>query len=400
MRQSQMFPAPSISDLPTHRLPTLQRTSPPNQASSPFSGWMLFPQRLFLALTFIYAGIQKYTDPQFFHKATPGYIGNQIIGFAHNSPLQNLLLKLVLPHAMLFGQAIALGELAIGLGILVGLLFRPAAFFGLVLSTTFFLTASWNAYPYFYGADIVFMFCWFTLLLAGPLPTGMPTLDAWLLRRFFRQVSALQQNLLFRLLCLLLLGANTLRLAELVAFARPRPNRAQAPAENRRAFLRVALLGGTTVAGVAALSLVLRVFTRPGVPGKVASASKATPTAVTGVSTATPATGTAVPETGKMLAKASALPVNSAMTFTIPSSGDPGVLIHLANKQFVAYDATCTHNGCQVAYDPDSQHLVCPCHGATFDPAQQAAVLQGPADTPLTSVPLHVYDSGDITLAS
>ena len=99
------------------------------------------------------------TDPQFFHKSTPGYIGNQLIGFAQASPLHFLLIKIALPHAVLFGWTVALGEMAIGLGTLLGLFFDPQPF-GMLLSILFFLTASWNVYPYFYGADIVFALCW------------------------------------------------------------------------------------------------------------------------------------------------------------------------------------------------------------------------------------------------
>jgi thiosulfate dehydrogenase [quinone] large subunit len=100
-------------------------------------------------------------------------------------------------------------------------------------------------------------------------------------------------------------------------------------------------------------------------------------------------------------ADVSQVPANSATTFNIPSSGDPGVLVHLNNGQFVAYDAVCTHAGCTVQYDTGSQMLLCPCHGAAFDPAHNAAVVQGPTDQPLTSVPIHVDNtSGAITLAS
>ncbi len=178
----------NIAERPTQRLPLRQRdpSFPPDNAPSPTQGWMLFPQRLFLGGTFVYAGLQKLTDlSNFFQKANSDYIGNQIIGFAQGSPLHLFLIKIVLPHAVLFGWTVALGELAIGLATLFGLLFRPAAFFGMVLSLLFFLTASWNVYPYFYGADIVFALSWLTLFLIGPTGTGLPTCDLWLQQVFF-----------------------------------------------------------------------------------------------------------------------------------------------------------------------------------------------------------------------
>src|SRR5947209_11333838 len=104
--------------------------------------WALLPLRLFLGVTFVYAGIQKVTDPQFFNPKASGYIGNQIIGFAHGSPIRDFLMNIVLPHSHFFGIAIILGEIAIGLATLFGFLLRPATFFGLLLSLMFFLSAS------------------------------------------------------------------------------------------------------------------------------------------------------------------------------------------------------------------------------------------------------------------
>jgi Rieske Fe-S protein len=48
-----------------------------------------------------------------------------------------------------------------------------------------------------------------------------------------------------------------------------------------------------------------------------------------------------------------------------------------------AFDARCTHQGCNVRATEDG--LVCPCHGSAFDPADGAAV-HGPATGPLTPV--------------
>src|SRR6266566_9949626 len=96
------------------------------------SRWALLPLRLFLGITFLYAGLQKLTDPQFFNPAARGYIGKQITAFATGSPLHDILIRLV-PHAALVGGLTAYGEIAIGLGALLGLLFRPAAFFGILI---------------------------------------------------------------------------------------------------------------------------------------------------------------------------------------------------------------------------------------------------------------------------
>lgn len=122
----------------------------------------------------------------------------------------------------------------------------------------------------------------------------------------------------------------------------------------------------------------------------------AAPTLGSPVPTSTPTPSN--PGPGGTIAKISDVPINNSVSFTLPSS-DPGVLIHLNNGQFVAYNATCTHAGCLVDFDSDSRQLICPCHGATFDPTRSAAVRSGPAQTPLASVPITVNQSaGTIAL--
>jgi len=118
-------------------------------------------------------------------------------------------------------------------------------------------------------------------------------------------------------------------------------------------------------------------------------------------STSGTATSSGTAGASSTIAHENAVSANSSVSFTIPSNGDPGVLVHLSNGPFVAYDATCTHAGCPVQYDPGSSYLVCPCHGAEFDPAHDAAVVQGPANTPLTAVPIHIDKAtGAISISS
>ncbi|HYL42736.1 MAG TPA: TQO small subunit DoxD [Ktedonobacteraceae bacterium] len=378
--------------------------------------------RLFLGVTFIYAGVQKLADPQFFKPTAPGFIGRQIIGFAHGSPLHGFLLQFVVPHSHFFGVLVIAGEIAIGLGTLVGFLLRPAAFFGLLISLMFFLTASWHVYPYFYGADIVFIFCWLTLLLAGPAKTGYPALDTlwvqWLL-------SPGQQARYAPALSLLLgvdesakgvpipnndvpMTGNAVPAQNRRGPVNARPNQQQGKArpnqqqskyaaarrskESRRNFLLGTVTGGVGMLGLAWLWNALHIFSGLSEDAP-ASTSTATATSNTAGSTATPSAG------GTAIAQVSQVKNNSSVSFTLASNGDPGILVRLNDGNFVCYDATCTHAGCPVDYDPSSQLLVCPCHGAEFDPSKSAAVVQGPTDTPLTNVPIHVDNaSGAITV--
>src|SRR5438045_4993406 len=109
---------------PTAATPVRGDTMEQSKPSPLFTGWTLLPMRLFLGITFAYAGIQKLTDPQFFHPSTPSYIGSQLIAFAHGSPLSDIIMQVAVPHALFFGYAIAFGEIVIGLATLCGLLFR------------------------------------------------------------------------------------------------------------------------------------------------------------------------------------------------------------------------------------------------------------------------------------
>ena len=70
------------------------------------------------------------------------------------------------------------------------------------------------------------------------------------------------------------------------------------------------------------------------------------------------------------------------------------VLIIREGTGFHALLMTCTHRGCVLRARPSD--LVCPCHGSRFD--LQGQVLEGPAQRPLTPIPLSVSPEGVITI--
>lgn len=67
----------------------------------------------------------------------------------------------------------------------------------------------------------------------------------------------------------------------------------------------------------------------------------------------------------------------------------------------VAYSKICTHVGCPVAlYEQQTHHLLCPCHQSTFDVADGAKVVFGPAKRPLPQLPITVDDEGYLVAQS
>ncbi|MFP1627590.1 DoxX family protein [Streptomyces sp. 5K101] len=128
--------------------------------------YALLPLRLFLGVTFVYAGIDKLTDSRFLAASGTGSIG-EVMASVRDGSAVPWLVDLALKNPVAFGQAIAIGEIAVGLGTLVGLLARPAALGGALISLSLWLTVSWQTDPYYYGNDLAYLMAWVPLVLAG-----------------------------------------------------------------------------------------------------------------------------------------------------------------------------------------------------------------------------------------
>ena len=169
----------------------------------------------------------------------------------------------------------------------------------------------------------------------------------------------------------------------------------------RRKALTFLVAGGSAAAAITIVSIVGVHFLQGnnGTAGGTTTTTVSRPT-TSSKSGSTPASSggsTPVAHSGKVLAHVADVPVNSDKQFPLASSNNPGLLIHLPDNRFVAFDSTCTHAGCAVNYNSQNQLLECPCHGAVFDPAKNASVVQGPAQTPLTPVQIAVNADGTIT---
>jgi thiosulfate dehydrogenase [quinone] large subunit len=326
----------------------------------------MLPLRGFLAAVFLYAGVSKIADRHFLDGTSPLSIHAQVVAVKHGSPIGGLLGPVV-DHSFAFGLLMSLAEIAVGLGVLLGLFTRLAAVGGMVLALSLWLTVSWGAEPWFTSADVVYLFA-FTPLLVGGAP--QLSLDDWLAKARERHPGAGEDR-------------------------------------TRRAVLAggVAVIGGLLAGGSA-------LFRRSGKTAPVADPpppgsqppgspppgsqppSSQTPgsTGASSSTSSTPSSTSAAPS-GKHLVNVADVPVGGAKQAKDPNTGHTDWVLQLQAGQFSAFDSTCPHQGCEVHFDSPSDGFTCPCHGSRFDAHGQ--LLSGPATTGLTAVPVHV-EGGEV----
>lgn len=85
-----------------------------------------------------------------------------------------------------------------------------------------------------------------------------------------------------------------------------------------------------------------------------------------------------------VLASTSEVPVGGGKVI----DGKMVVITQPKKGEFLAFNSTCTHQGCTVAGVQDGK-IVCPCHGSEFSDTT-GDVLRGPATQPLGQVDIEV----------
>jgi len=314
-------------------------------------GWVLLPLRAFLALVFIYGGLSKIADRRFLDASSPLSIRASVAAVRIGSPISDLLGP-VQAHSFGVGVVIAAAELAVGLGVLLGLLTRVAAVGGMALALSLWLTVSWRAQPWYTSADLVYLFALTPLVLAGS--GGVLSADAWLERA-----------------------------------RRARPG----VGEDRT---RRALLAGGVAVGAAMLMAGSTLFRRTGhsaAAGAGGPAGSATAPGSAASSGSVPPSGSSAPAGAIRLTAVADVPVGGGHMVTDSATDATVWVLQLQRGQFTAYDATCSHQGCTVDFVSPGDGFACPCHGARFD--AQGQVVNGPAPRGLTAVPV-VVDGADI----
>jgi thiosulfate dehydrogenase [quinone] large subunit len=254
---------------------------------------------------------------------------------------------------------VILAEIAIGVGVLVGLWTRGLAVAGALLSFVLFLSATWDVQPYFLGSDSIYTVAWLTLALLGD---G----GVWVPARRLRSRSS------------------------------PEPAPRSVDTGRREFLLRL---------GAAGVGLVWLLALLPRSRAVVAVRSPATtpqPSGSPGTATPTGSPGAATPtaaQQGTRIGTLADLQSAGSLVYKDPVSGDPAVVVSLGGQSVAAFDAVCTHAGCTVEYDSRQRLLICPCHDAAFDPAHAAQVVAGPAPTPLPPLRVSVTSDGTIFTA-
>jgi thiosulfate dehydrogenase [quinone] large subunit len=363
------------------------------------SEWALLPLRLFLGATFAFAGLQKLSNPTFFNDKAPNSMKAQLLGSIRTSPVHALLSHLV-SLANPIGMVIAYAEIAIGLGILLGLWTRAAAIGGAILSFNLFLTVSFHASPYFTGADIVFFFAWMPFIIGGG-GTRL-SLDAWIAKRAARKEKLPSPELVpipfvkvqelcgnfshgtcnardgapcDAAVCPVLIGAHT-----------PLTTRVAVDAMDRRSLV----IGGTAAAIAGTTALIFGGTTAD--VGKLIGGAKNVKSATGQLGGSTASTPAGSSSSGTLLGSATQVKIGKPAIFTVPTSGDPGIIFEVAAGDYAAYDTVCPHMGCTVGYSASADRLVCPCHGSQFQ-VKTGDVISGPAPHGLTK--LNVVEESD-----
>lgn len=150
--------------------------------ADPRASWLWLIVRLYLGYEWISSGLGKLGSPAW----TGSQAGAAVSGFAQGALSKTggehpdvtgwyawFLQNLVIPNAGIFGWLVTLGELAVGVALILGALTGIAAFFGIMMNANYLLAGTVSSNP--------ILIILGTLLVLAWRNAGWIGLDRWLL---------------------------------------------------------------------------------------------------------------------------------------------------------------------------------------------------------------------------
>ena len=144
--------------------------------ASTTAAWLWLVVRLYIAYVFLPSGWGKLTSGEWlFGTGEPimGLVQGAIAGEGTPDWYVSFLEAVVVPNASLFATLVVLGEIAVGLGLLFGLLTGPAAFGAVFMSANFLLAGVFGKNPVLITLAALLMVAWRN--------AGWIGLDRWLI---------------------------------------------------------------------------------------------------------------------------------------------------------------------------------------------------------------------------
>ena len=89
---------------------------------------------------------------------------------------------------------------------------------------------------------------------------------------------------------------------------------------------------------------------------------------------------------GKVSIKKNEVPLGEGKEIVF--GGTPAIILNVKGMGYLALSRVCTHLGCLVEYNKETNRFICPCHAGTFN--MEGNVLSGPPPKPLEKLPLDV----------
>lgn len=137
--------------------------------ADPRASYLWLVVRIWVGLQWIEAGYGKVTNPAWVgDKAGAGLTGF-VMGALEKASGEHpavqgwyadFLQNVVLPNATIFSYMVAFGEVAVGLGLILGMLTGIAAFFGVLMNTNFLLAGTVSTNPILALPGILLVLAW------------------------------------------------------------------------------------------------------------------------------------------------------------------------------------------------------------------------------------------------